>query len=125
MVQKSKLVYEELTYRIIGILFKVHNLLGGSLEERYYQRALEKEFKEQEIDVTYEGQKIGKHRLDFIVEGKVIIELKTLPFIGSKETNQLLAYLKSTGVKVGLLVNFRSPKVAYKRVINPLSAKSV
>ncbi|MBI3558909.1 GxxExxY protein [Candidatus Gottesmanbacteria bacterium] len=103
--------HKELTYKIIGCFFKVHNFLGNSLEERYYQRSLEKEFtdsglkfeKEREIELLYNGESIGKHRADFIVEGKIIVETKTLPYLDSKSTTQLLAYLKSTGIKIGFV----------------------
>lgn len=128
----DKLVYEDLTFKIIGILFKVHNLLGNSLDEQYYQRALAEEFRDQRIefsrefpiDIKYNNKIIGSHKLDFIIEDKVILELKTIPEITNKSFTQLLAYLKSTGKKVGILANFRTDRLTYRRLINPLSGKS-
>jgi len=126
--ETDKLIYKDLTFKIIGILFKVHNLLGNSLDEQYYQRALAKEFKDQglsfdrefPVDIKYENENIGKHKLDFIIEDKVILETKTIPVITNKSMTQLIAYLKSTGKRVGILANFRTEKLTYRRVVNPL-----
>lgn len=120
--------HSDLTFKIIGILFKVQNMLGNSLEERYYQRALTREFGNQKIhfvqevpvDVSYDGTPIGKHKLDFLVEGKVILETKTIPAITNKSLTQLVGYLKSTHLKIGILANFRTERLPYRRVINPL-----
>lgn len=124
----GKYPYKDLTYKLIGALFKVHNFLGNSLSEKYYQRALSCEFKDlklkfkQEIPVElkYGNESIGEHRLDFIIEDKVILEIKTLPQITNKSLTQLLAYLKSTGLRVGILANFRTERLSYRRIINPL-----
>ncbi len=120
--------YRELTYKIIGALFKVQNVLGNSLEERYYQRALVKEFttiglrffREREIEIRYDSEHIGKHKVDFLVENSVILEIKTIPEITSKTLTQLVGYLKTTELRVGILANFRTQRLTYRRVINPL-----
>lgn len=127
--ETDKLLYKDLTFRIIGILFKVHNLLGNLLDEQYYQRALVKELKDQQISfskeypvsIKYQGENIGQHRLDFIIEDKIILETKTIPEITSKSMTQLIAYLKSTGLRVGILANFRTQRLTYRRVDNPLT----
>ena len=126
--ESDKLLYRDLSFKIIGALFKVHNLLGNSLDEQYYQRALGKEFdtqkikyeKEFPVDIQYEGSPIGKHRLDFLIENKIILETKTIPAITDKSVTQLIAYLKSTGIRVGILANFRSERLSYRRLVNPL-----
>lgn len=124
----DKYPHKELTYKIIGALFKVHNYLGNSLEEKYYQRALAQEFrnlglkfKEQvEVDLNYDGLNIGKHKLDFLIEDKIILEIKAIPRLDAKASTQLLAYLKSCRVHVGLLANFRTERLTYRRLVNPL-----
>ncbi|MEK7504282.1 MAG: GxxExxY protein [Patescibacteria group bacterium] len=126
--ETDKLLYEELTFKIIGALFKVHNLLGNSLEEKYYQRALAKEFeilglrfkREQQVKLEYEGADIGDRYLDFVIGDKVILETKTIPQITNKSLTQLISYLKSTKLRIGILANFRSERLSYRRVVNPL-----
>lgn len=63
---------------------------------------------------------IGEHKLDFLIEDKVILETKTIPEISSKSATQLLAYLKSTGKRIGILANFRTERLTYRRLVNPL-----
>ena len=124
----DELLYRDLTFKIIGALFKVHNLLGNSLDEKYYQRALAKEFEilgldfkqEQSIRIEYEGVDIGTRYLDFVIDEKVILETKTIPQISNKSMTQLISYLKSTGLRIGLLANFRTEMLTYRRVVNPL-----
>lgn len=120
--------FPDLSYKMIGSLFKVHNILGNSLGEKYYQRALAKEFKslginfrqEVPIEIQYVGEPIGKHQLDFLIEDCLILETKTIPAITPKSLTQLVSYLKSTGLQVGILANFRTQRLTYRRVINPL-----
>lgn len=126
--ESDKLLYKELTFKIIGALFKVHNLLGNSLDEKYYQRALAKEFeilgltfkREQKVKLEYEGVDIGDRYLDFVIGDKVILETKTIPQITNKSLTQLISYLKSTKLRVGILANFRTERLSYRRVVNPL-----
>ena len=112
----------------MGLCLKVHNLLGNSLEEKYYQRALAKEFeilglrfkREQQVKLEYEGADIGDRYLDFVIGDKVILETKTIPQITNKSLTQLISYLKSTKLRIGILANFRSERLSYRRVVNPL-----
>lgn len=123
----SKLVLPELSYKIMGVLFKVHNELGPSLLEKYYQRAIEKELmfnkisfkKEFPVEIIYAEQSIGKYFLDFIVEDLVIIETKAQQNYSPKFFQQALSYLKQTDLPLAILVNFRGDKLRYKRIINP------
>ncbi|MBI3290126.1 GxxExxY protein [Candidatus Microgenomates bacterium] len=81
------LIYPELSYKIIGVLFKVHSELGNSYQEKYYQRAVEIELtgqglsfnKEIAVDLSFADQKIGKYFLDFLIDDKIILELKAKP----------------------------------------------
>ena len=123
----AKLIYPKLSYQIMGVLFKVHNKLGSSYQEKYYQRAIKKELEDQEIPfekekqikLTYEDEGIGNYFLDFVIDGKIILEVKALPFIKKEWTNQVVAYLVSTNLPLAIIANFRSPKLTYKRYVNP------
>lgn len=121
----NKLIFADLTYKVRGALFNVYNELGFGHKEQVYQKALAKEFKEialpykQEVslDVSYKGDKVGNYRPDFIVDEKVIIELKAVEFMPKTYETQLIHYLKTTGYSVGLLVNFGTPRLIIKRLV--------
>jgi len=121
----SKLLYEDLTYKIRGIAFAVKKQLGLGHKEAVYQRALEEELgknsirfeKEKSIDIIYSDKKIGTYRPDFIVDDKVIIELKALPFLGKNEEKQLWAYLKGSSYRLALIINFGGKDVEIKRLV--------
>jgi len=120
------IVLPELSYKLMGILFSVHNELGPSLLEKYYQRAVAKELdarrlsyeKEVSVVLTYKNEPIGKYVLDFIVENQIILETKARVAYSPKFFKQTLAYLKETGLPLAILVNFRRPRLEYKRIIN-------
>jgi GxxExxY protein len=113
------LLYEELTYRIRAVLLKVHNTLGPGFREETYKRAVLLELKKQKIefcservfDVFYDDQRIDCFRLDIVVEEKVILELKAVDQLARIHESQLLSYLRASGWKVGLLVNFGQPSL--------------
>lgn len=120
------MIYKDLSYQLMGVLFKVHSELGNKYHERYYQRAIalafkkaELHFKEQvEVDLKYDGEKIGKYRLDFIVDDKIVLELKAEPFISKAHVQQVLAYLKAYKLQLGIIANFRTERLTYRRVLN-------
>jgi len=106
-------------------MYKVHKTLGPGHKESVYHRALAKEFELQKITyetektlpVVYEGVKVGNYRPDFIVDDKVLIELKAVPFLPIQAERQLTYYLRGTSYKLGLLVNFGSSSLTIKRMI--------
>jgi GxxExxY protein len=119
---------EELTERIIGALIEVHRTLGPGLLESAYQACSAREFsllqmpfeQEKTLPVEYKGVRVDcGYRLDFIVAEKVIVELKTVESLLPVHEAQLLTYLRLTGCKVGLLVNFNVPvlKRGIKRMV--------
>jgi len=122
----AELIYPELSYTIVGILFKVHSKLGGKYQEKYYQRAVEialKEVglsfeKEIAVDLSFEGKKIGKYFLDFLIDDKIVLELKATPRFNRQDFRQVSAYLKAKNLKLGILANFRGDKLQYKRILN-------
>lgn len=121
-----ELIYPELSYKIIGILYKIHTELGQKYQEKYYQRAVEIALKNEKIpfvreirvDLKFSDQKIGSYFLDFLICDKIVLELKTVDRISKNDIIQVSAYLKSTGKKLGILANFRTHKLSYKRILN-------
>ena len=121
----TNIIYRDLSYQIMGAIFEVHKELGPGFLESVYEKALIEEFSKKEIkvetqkviNVIYKGRKIGVHRLDLVVEGKVVVELKTVERFSTYHTAQLLSYLKASGHKLGILVNFSKAKVEYRRVV--------
>ncbi len=116
---------KDLTRRIIGAAYEVHNQLGAGFLENVYRNALMVELKLQGIDaqtevklpVHYKKVHIGDYFADILVENRVIVELKALSNLNSQHEAQLINYLKATGIKVGLLLNFGTPRVQIKRKI--------
>ena len=121
------LKYKEITERIIGASFEVHKFLGNGFQEVIYQRALAWELsqaglafaREIEQDIFYKGlpQPIGRRRADFVVEGKVLVELKAIIELQDVHLAQILNYLKAYKIEVGLLINFGSKSLTFKRLV--------
>jgi GxxExxY protein len=117
---------EKLTGKIIECAITIHKKLGPGFLESIYQAAILLELVKQglkvetqkEIKVFYDGKEIGLHRIDLLVEEQVIIELKTVKGFDDSHLAQLLSYLKASGLKVGLLLNFAKAVLKIKRVIN-------
>lgn len=115
----------DITYQIRGALFEVNNVLGPGFLEKVYENALLIELHNRglkaksqvPIRVKYKEKSVGEYVADLFVEGKVIVELKTVDKLNTNHEAQLLNYLKATGIQVGLLVNFKNPKVEIKRMV--------
>jgi GxxExxY protein len=115
----------ELTARIIGCCMEVHRLLGNGFQEVIYQRALAIEFRiqainftrEQEIPIFYKGEQVGTRRVDFFVEGKVMLELKAIIHLEDVHLAQAINYLEAYRLEIGLLVNFGARSLQFKRVM--------
>jgi GxxExxY protein len=113
------------TYAINGAVFEVNRVLGPGFLEKVYENALLIELKRKRlkaesqapIKVSYKGNAVGEYVVDILVEGKVIVELKTVEKFEKAHEAQLLNYLKATGIHVGLLVNFKHPKAEVKRMV--------
>ena len=123
----DKLKYQDITEKIIGASFQVHNFLGNGFQEVIYQRALAWEMsqvdltfnREIEQDIFYKELKepIGTRRADFIVEGKVLVELKALKELDAVHLAQALNYLKAYRLEVALLINFGNKSLQFKRLV--------
>jgi GxxExxY protein len=118
--------HEELTHKIIGCAMKVHSTLGCGFQEVIYQRALDIEMRrhhlsfsrEMEMVIFYEGIEIGLRRVDFFVEGKIMLELKAVSLLIDAHLAQAINYLEAYDLPTGLLINFGSKSMEYKRVYN-------
>ena len=122
----NDILYKEECYKIIGACMEVHKELGPGFLEPVYQEALSLEFyiqgiqfeKEKDIRIVYKGKTLDKwYKADFLCFDKIIVELKALSELSNDHIAQLLNYLKATKLRVGLLVNFGSPSLVYKRLI--------
>ena len=115
----------DITYIINGAVFEVNKVLGHGFLERVYENSLLIELKQRgltvesqvPITVRYKGEVVGEYIADLLVEGKVIIELKTVDKIEKVHEAQIMHYLKATNIPIGLLVNFKHPKAEIKRII--------
>jgi GxxExxY protein len=125
-INSNKIVYPELSYKIVGVLFKVHNKLGPRYQEKYYQRAIETELDSQKIkyikqipiDLEYDNKIIGRYFLDFLIDGKIALEIKAVSRLRREDFRQISQYLQTSGLKLGILANFRTERLSYKRILN-------
>jgi len=123
----QQLKYKDITEKIIGACFEVHKFLGNGFQELIYQRALAWELSqaglayareiEQEIFYKKLPEPIGTRRADFVVEGKVLVELKAITELQDVHIAQVLNYLKAYRLEVGLLINFGSKSLNFKRLV--------
>ncbi|MBI3638476.1 GxxExxY protein [Candidatus Wolfebacteria bacterium] len=121
----TNLVEKELSYKIIGILFDVYNNLGGGYQEKYYQRAIAKElknrnikFKEQVfVPLKFKEDSIGRYFLDFIIEDRIILEIKVGNKFYNRDIKQVLGYLKAANIPLGILVNLNRNNLQFKRIL--------
>jgi GxxExxY protein len=121
----AEFLYKELTEALIGAAMEVHKILGGGFLESVYQNALAHElrlrkipFEEQvRMAVYYKGTMMGEFIADFVIDGKVIVEIKALSGLSSAHIAQTLHYLAATGNKVGMLLNFGGKSLEYRRLV--------
>ena len=119
--------YQELTHKIIGAAMEVHRHLGNGFQEVVYQRALAIEFdlrnihfeREKEMPLKYKGYDIGTRRVDFFIEEKIMLEIKAVIQLEDVHLAQAINYLEAYSMEIGLLINFGSPSLQFKRVMKP------
>jgi len=122
-----ELKYKDITEKIIGASYEVHNFLGNGFQEVIYQRALAYEMRKKGLEFAREIEQpifykelvepIGTRRADFLVESKVLVELKAIITLEDVHTAQLLNYLRAYKIEVGLLINFGSKRITFKRLV--------
>ncbi|GBE01568.1 hypothetical protein BMS3Bbin06_00008 [bacterium BMS3Bbin06] len=123
--KETEYIYKDLTYKIIGVLYEIHKELGSVHKEIIYHKAITIELiekgipfvEEKTIDVKYKGKKVGVYRPDFIIDEKVILEVKVAPAITKAMRDQVYYYVKGTKYKLVLLANFGTSKLGVKRLI--------
>ncbi len=123
---RDDLIHKELSYKIVGVLFEVYKNLGSGHREAYYQRSIAEEFgrkgllfKQQfRVDLNYKDVKIGVYIIDFLIEDKVILEIKKDEYFSSQHINQVNDYLKSLNLQLGILANFTKSGIKFKRIVN-------
>lgn len=116
----------QLTHKIIGCAMEVHKLLGNGFQEVVYQRALSIELniqgidhiREQEMPLQYKGYDVGTRRVDFFVEGKVMVEIKAIEKLEDVHKAQAINYCEAYNIADGLLINFGGKSLDFKRVYN-------
>jgi GxxExxY protein len=121
----SKLVHPELSYKIVGVLYKVYNQLGGGYQEKYYQQAIKRELFLSRItflervrtDFNYNGKIIGRYYLDFVIDHKIVLEIKATPIFSRKDIAQVLNYLRQSGLQLGILASLNRNNIFYKRIL--------
>lgn len=121
-----EIVYKDLSYKIIGIAFKVYNKLGFGHREKIIHRAISVELKNEGIGfknefsivIKYEGKIIGTYRIDFVIEDKIVVEIKIANDFYTRDLKQLWSYLKANNYKLGILIIFNKDGVRYRRIVN-------
>jgi len=125
-IKKGDLIYPEESYKIVGMLYEVWNEIGFSHKEKYIQQAIANLFvknnisfkKELKVELKFDNEKIGFYFLDFLVENKIVLEIKRREYFSKNDIDQLYAYLKATGLKLGIIAHFTRTGVKIKRVVN-------
>ena len=121
----DRIVYRELSFRVVGCAMQVHKRLGPGFPEAVYERALEIEFKKQGVSyerqkrfvVKYGDESVGDFRADFVVENKIVLELKAVPVLPRVFLRQLHSYLQVSGLRLGMLMNFGRERLEYHRIV--------
>jgi len=124
---KDKVLYKDLSYLIVGVLFEVYNELGFGYSEKVYERAVAKSFEDRRINyiqqapykIVFKDQIIGRNYIDFIVENCIVLELKKGDYFSRKNIEQIKKYLKITNLKLAIIANFTSKGVKTFRAFNP------
>ena len=125
MDENKNIVYKDLSYKIIELALEVHNELGCGFLEKVYENALMVLLDREGIpakqqapaDVYFHNKVIGQYYADILVDNKIILELKTVEAISDVHKAQVLNYLRATGIKLGLIMNFAKPRFKYKRLV--------
>lgn len=129
---KPEYQHSEITGKIIGSAFEVHKILGCGFSEFVYQRALEIEFRlrqipfvpEKEMTIYYKNERVGGRRIDLLVENIIPVEIKAISVLENRDLAQSINYLEAFNLDIGLLINFGSTSLQYKRLVHPKLLKN-
>lgn len=122
----DRAIYPILSYQVMQAVFEVHNTLGPGFIESVYEEALVFELeirqiafeRQKNVEVQYKERVVGAQRLDLIIDSRIVLELKAVSALTDAFKQQTLSYLKATGLKLGILINFGAPRVEYVRIVN-------
>ncbi len=125
--EKLELIYPNLSYQIVGSAYEVYNSLGSGLREKIYENALALEFgkrgikyhRQLYVPVEYAEEKVGSYFLDFLVDDKIVVELKIGEHFSRQEIRQVQEYLRKLGYALALIIKFTNRGVRQKRVLHP------
>jgi len=118
MIKGGKLFFPELSYKINGILFSTHNELGRYAREKQYSDVIERKLKEKEINYLREITIANSgNRLDFIIDNKIVLELKARRILTKDDYEQIQRYLQESQLRLGILVNFRDQYIKPSRIV--------
>ena len=125
MGENKSIIHKDLSYKVIELALEVHNELGCGFLEKVYENALMVLLEREAIparqqapaDVYFQGKVIGQYFADILVDNKLILELKTVDTIANVHKAKVLNYLRATGIKLGLILNFAKPRLEYKRLV--------
>jgi len=117
--------FEALSGQVLEVAIAVHKALGAGFLESVYQKALEVALRhrgiaferQKDVHIFFEDEEVGVHRLDLIVAGQIIVELKAVKALEDVHYAQVRSYLKATGLRIGLLLNFNAPTLVIKRIV--------
>ena len=122
---ENEILYKDLSYKIVGIAMRVHSKLGYGFLEKVYENALMVLFRREGIEakqqvpitVYFEEEVVGNYYADILVQDKVILEIKSVENIIDAHIAQTLHYLKATGLRLAIILNFSKEKLEYKRIV--------
>jgi GxxExxY protein len=125
-LQRKDLVYPELSYRVTGILFEVWNSIGFGHKEKFYQKAVGQCLEESGLNceeqlparINFKGKFIGLYYFDFLIENKLVLEIKVRNYFSKKDIDQLYSYSKAKNLKLGIIAHFTKTGAKCKRVVN-------
>ncbi len=123
--EHEKILHKELSYKVIGAVMEVHNTLGAGFLEKVYENAViiklnkngMKVVQQAPLKVHFEGEIVGEYFADILVEDEIILEMKCVEKITDIHRAQVINYLKATGLKLGIIINFARPKLEYERIV--------
>ncbi len=121
----AEIIHKELSYKIVGLLYNVYNDLGPGYQEKYYQRAIKLALEEEQIpyleqvrtELEIKGVSIGRYYIDFVIDHKIVLEIKVVTNFSRRDIRQVLGYLRKSKLDLGLLVTFAPGDLKYKRIL--------
>jgi GxxExxY protein len=124
--KRNDLIYADLCYQLMGVLFEIWKNIGFGHKEKIYEKAIAKslenakiEFKEQvPVKINFKGKFIGIYYFDFLINDKIVLEIKVRNYFSKKDIDQLYSYLKARALKLGIIAHFTRTGVKFKRIVN-------